>query len=75
MIGEHALEHRAQVGRGPQVAAFVALALGEAGPLAEHAPAAHRAAEHEGGTAAAVVGAQRAVDRDLVFLLLIVRIL
>src|SRR5579872_4527358 len=62
MIPQQSLEHRAQVGGGLEVAAFVELFGLEAGPVRDHAAALERAAGEQRDGARAVVGAERAID-------------
>ena len=57
VVVQHALEDGAQVGRDAQVAAFETVLRCQARPVGDHAAAAHRAAQHEGRAAGAVVGA------------------
>ena len=62
MIGEHALQHRAHVGRRLEVAPLIEVGGLQAGQSAITRPPAERAADEKGDGGRAVVGADRAVD-------------
>jgi peptide/nickel transport system substrate-binding protein len=62
VILEHALEHGAQVSRGPQIARFVEIGLPEPGPIGDHTAAFERAAGEQRHGRGAVVGAVVTVD-------------
>lgn len=47
MISEHACEHRAQIGSGEEISAFIELMRGYARPVRDHAPAPERGAREE----------------------------
>src|SRR5258708_35895052 len=61
-VAIHSLaDHLAKIGGQGEIAAFVEMLGRQAGPLAIHAAAAHRAAEHEHDVGMAVVGATIAI--------------
>ena len=62
MVGEHALEHRAQIGRGLQVARLIKIGGPQSRPIGDDAPAGDRAAGEKRHRRRAVVGADSAVD-------------
>src|SRR6266446_7963687 len=62
MIAEQALQDRTQIGRGPQIPAFVEIGLFETRPVGDHAPTLESPSEEHGDRRGAVVGAVIAVD-------------
>src|SRR5580700_3504294 len=63
MLREHALQHRAQVARGREIALLIQGLRGKTRPLRDDAAAPHRAPEEEGRRGGPMIGAAGAVHR------------
>ena len=62
MLGQHAFQQAAQIGRRLQVAVVEQVVISQPWPICKHPAARHRSAEQERRAARAMIGAETAID-------------